>query len=271
MDPYSAFADRDSFFPSCIAAYLIGKVYHKGLARVMMGKLADYCDGMITPLQDDHLVNEYSEMGFVERFECDELAPALSTLYHQDSTIDTLPIRQILIPYLWVFERLSYYKEFHDLAKSSDTFAADMGRYVLFMKQREPTPGKGGDSKAAAADRWKTYWPLDNGSLTCAGCGGLEQHDSSVASVVLDPLMNNLAWKHVRCEACAGIHLPLPYSGVWRSTSTGLPIYHNEENSEGRTARMNHCEQCGLGVGAARILADTWLEEGEGHSLEHRR
>ena len=150
-----------------------------------------------------------------------------------------------------MFERLAYYKEFHDLAKTNDTFATDMGRYLLFMKQREPTPRKGGDNTTDAANPRETHWPLGNGRLTCGGRGGLDQDmggedASGDASVVFDPFVNNLAWKHERCGECLDSAITFG-SGFWRSTSTDQTVHHGEDS--GDSEDMGNAEEGDSAVG----------------------
>jgi hypothetical protein len=221
---------------SCITAYLVGMAYHSELAQAAVRDLGKHCDNILdTAFQTDHF-STCPDMP-----ECDDLAPALAVIYDSDVTVDTIPIRQILVPFLWIFERGADHEEVHSLAETNDKFAADMGRYILFMKnQGTPWEPKGRSHQVRTHYQHLTgdSHDMDPG---CAGCGGSvnrkeseteSENDEEMESegesesdeemeidqeseqeslvgdhyrpVMFDPFVTVLTWKHVRywCGQC---------------------------------------------------------------------
>jgi hypothetical protein len=105
--------------------------YHSELAQGAVRDLGKHCDDI---LDTAFLTEHFTTCPGMP--ESDELASTLAAIYHQDVTVDTIPTRQILVPFLWIFERGADHEEVHSLAETNDKFAADMGRYILFMKKQ---------------------------------------------------------------------------------------------------------------------------------------
>lgn len=203
-------------FPACAMAYLAGKAFHPELAELGLRKLFEHCDTILMDaFQYNHLSSEPDNPSF-EQFEIVELADALDRIYRPGVAVNTKPIRNILIPFIWIMETRTKFGEIQKLARRSDQFAADMGRHVLNLNNPRSAFQPPGYFSHRKATRYGV--DCDQGKdhcKGCVGCGSLpkekgdvkmesDSENESNRPMLYNPFATVVVWKYTRywCEDC---------------------------------------------------------------------
>lgn len=146
-------------------------------------------------------------------FEIFELADALNRIYRPGVCVDTTPVRNILIPFVWITERSSRFPEIREMAKKNDQFAADMGRYILFMGERQTVFEPKGQTHRCRARyeiegvRYRNENDSE-GCMTCPEPGKADRYNhvtDTEPAAWFNPFATVLVWKHTQywCRNCA--------------------------------------------------------------------
>ncbi|KAK4151001.1 hypothetical protein C8A00DRAFT_36386 [Chaetomidium leptoderma] len=220
-------------FPACVKAYLAGKLFHRGLAKLAVHALADHCDQLlVTAFHCDSLTGLPTE-DVAAMFESVSFTKAVQDTYHPAVTADTAPIRNILIPFLWIMQRriACPCTGFINLAKVNKNFAADIGLYVLSMDKRNTSF----EPRATSHDISNRFYVKDkdyidrNSTHGCHTCRpsddprgrGAEEDDAWARGQAewFDPFVTTAVWQHTRywCKNCAE-HMDRSVA-PWRTTS----------------------------------------------------